>query len=319
MAAAIGTINGKGDLIVCDNTTGTWTVALGTGGDFLPTGYTWLTGFAVGPNYSLRSADFNGDGLADILAKDSTGASSKVYVELNNGNKFVNGSIWLSNWKPGIGYNLLTGDFNGDGKSDILAKEIATGNWFVSLSTGSSFAASTSWSTNILPGSGISLIAADVDGDKKCDIIAVLPSGVVYISKSLGNYFGNFTAVRQTVPPSSGVSYLAADVTGDGKADFITKDNNGDWTVCASTGSGFALPVSWGTGFALGAGYYLAAFDVTGDGKADIVASDPVTGNPGRWYIWESDGTKFFNGRVALDNFAAGTQYTRLIGDAFRM
>jgi hypothetical protein len=76
--------------------------------------------------------DFNGDGYADILWRNST--TGEVYIWLMNGSTFASsGSLGYvsSDWTiAGVG------DFNGDGKADILWRNSTTGQVYLWLMNG---------------------------------------------------------------------------------------------------------------------------------------------------------------------------------------
>ena len=85
----------------------------------------------------VATGDFNGDGKADIVWRDTTG---NVAVWLMNGTAVLQtGGLGLApvNWSI-----AETGDFNGDGKSDLLWRD-TSGNvaiWFLNGVTVSSTA-----------------------------------------------------------------------------------------------------------------------------------------------------------------------------------
>jgi hypothetical protein len=69
----------------------------------------------------------------------------------------------------------VSGDFDGDGKTDIAVFRPATGEWFIRLSTqGYVFAAGNWYFQWGLPGD--QPIASDFDGDGKTDIAVFRPS-----------------------------------------------------------------------------------------------------------------------------------------------
>jgi len=118
---------------------------------------------------SLYAADFNGDGKSDILFHQAS--TGKNFMMLMNGKRPLARGIGFvrrlaTSWSvAGIG------DFNGDGKSDILFHQASTGKNFMMLMNGKrplakgmSFVKrlATSWSV-----AGI----GDFNGDGKSDIL----------------------------------------------------------------------------------------------------------------------------------------------------
>jgi len=107
-----------------------------------------------GDSYCYAVGDFNGDGKDDIVTfiRDTkTGAGrGDVYVALSTGKGFGPGQKWhnffcITNEIPAVG------DFNGDGKDDIVTfvHETKTGGGrgdvWVALSNGSSFGSASVW------------------------------------------------------------------------------------------------------------------------------------------------------------------------------
>jgi hypothetical protein len=92
--------------------------------------------------------DFNGDGKADVATFLRGTTQPSVYVALSNGAQFgsgYGGTVWNSSFCTGDQIPDV-GDFNGDGKADIVAfSRNDTADVFVSLSSGSSFGASSKW------------------------------------------------------------------------------------------------------------------------------------------------------------------------------
>src|SRR5205085_12296896 len=115
----------KADIITFQRgTTADVWVALSTGTSFAASAVKWQEYFCAGTEIPAVG-DFNGDGKADI-ATFTRGSLGYVYVALSNGSSFGAGQLW-SNWfcanneLPGVG------DFNGDGKADIVTFLRGTG------------------------------------------------------------------------------------------------------------------------------------------------------------------------------------------------
>jgi hypothetical protein len=87
------------------------------------------------------AVDFNGDGQADILWRDST--TGDLCIWLMNGGTYSSG-VWLGN-VPVQWQIVAVTDFNNDGDLDILWRNTSTGECSIWLMNGASF------------GSGVSL------------------------------------------------------------------------------------------------------------------------------------------------------------------
>jgi hypothetical protein len=131
--------------------------------------------------------DFNGDGKADMAILNQQGA---VWVGLSSGTGFdaPGGGQWTVFEAPWGGMPL-SGDFNGDGKTD-LAVFTPENQWKVNLSSGASFDA---------PGSGTWTSAAglwgelptvgDFNGDGKTDIAILNANSEWWLGLSSGSAF----------------------------------------------------------------------------------------------------------------------------------
>ena len=156
-------------------------------------------------------------------------------------------------------------DVNGDGKADLVGRYGSTGDTRAGLSTGSTFAGSSSWGG--FP-TAYSINFADVNGDGKADIIGRNSPGDVQVGLSTGS---TFAGSHYWGPFSTAYSINFADVNGDGKADIIGRNSSGEMQVGLSTGSTFAGSNYWGP---FSTAYAIHFADVNGDGKADIIGSN---------------------------------------------
>ncbi|MBZ4377483.1 VCBS repeat-containing protein [Corallococcus sp. AS-1-6] len=134
--------DGKADLVAKERTgSGLWYVALNTGSGFTAQPGS-LASFGVpSADHDLFVADVNGDGRADLVAKEHTGTQAwKVALGTSTG--FVpQTSAWLTNWATSSSaYRLFVADMDGDGKADLVARERnSPGAWYVAPSSGSAF------------------------------------------------------------------------------------------------------------------------------------------------------------------------------------
>src|SRR5262249_29508554 len=74
-------------------------------------------------------------------------------------------STWPSAW-----INVRSGDFNGDGLTDIAGWDPATGNWQVSLSTGTGFAPPQVWGNWDKTVAWTDILVGDFNGDGQADV-----------------------------------------------------------------------------------------------------------------------------------------------------
>jgi hypothetical protein len=216
-------------------------------------------------------ADFNGDGIPD-LAVIAAADTSTVDILLGNGD----GTFTAETTNPpisGIPSHIATGDFNGDGKTDLAVTENA-GTIAILLGNGDgTFAASGSVNSGI---SGSPIAVADFNGDGKLDIAVAAGTGtsdsVIVLT---GNGDGTFNSSSPGGnPTSTSVTWIqVADFNQDGAADVVLADSSGSATVFLNDGSG-----TLGKTFLVVSGLSVANYldvgvdDLNGDGYPDVVA-----------------------------------------------
>ena len=126
--------DGKSDILLRDGSNGDCFVWEMNGLKLLGDNSSGYVGWTP-PNANWTVAgvgDFNGDGKSDILLQD--GATGDCFVWEMNGLKLLtDASYGYVGWRPPNNQwrAVGTGDYNGDGKSDILLRDGATGDCFV--------------------------------------------------------------------------------------------------------------------------------------------------------------------------------------------
>ncbi|MDX2295939.1 MULTISPECIES: FG-GAP-like repeat-containing protein [Streptomyces] len=212
--------------------------------------------------------DLNGDKTSDVLARDKAG---RLWFLPGDGTgKLVGAGGWNA-------MNALTrhGDFSGDGKEDVIAREASTGKLWLYKG-----AATGSLGTRLLIGSGgwnaMNHLTAfgDLTGDGRSDLFAVEKS-----TGKLWLYPGTSTGAlgaRKLIGAGGWNSMNAlvgfGDMTKDGKADLLARETSTGklWLYPGKTG-GLATRVLIGSGWNSMAAF-LAVGDRTGDGYADMAA-----------------------------------------------
>jgi hypothetical protein len=291
-AVAAADLNGDGqpDLVV--TTSDSVGVLLGNGdGTFRP----MVSYSLVGGGAGVAVADVNADGKPDILvatAFASPNGDGAAQVLLGNGDGTFQPAVSYDSGGP-FTYSIAVGDFNGDGKLDLVVADCSPdtgtscGLFGILLGNGDgTFKPVTTYNSG---GVGAwSLTVADVNGDKQADIVianlcadsSCTGNGVVAVF--LGNGDGTFKAPETYNSGGRTLVPVVADVNGDGKPDIVVANGNGKTGVAVLLGNGdgtFQTAVTYDVGD--NAVWSLTVRDINGDGKPDVVLSDYVVPNGG--------------------------------------
>lgn len=241
-------------------------IGVDTAGNTSAVGTQTYTVPAAGPP---SAHDYDGDGRADVLAADTAG---NLYLYPGNGSGGLDPrkiALAAPAWST-ITDTVTPGDFNKDGKPDLLAR---AGDilWFYPGDGAGSFGArtqvSTGWSTMtqlFSPG--------DFSGDGIPDFIGRRSNGELRL------YEGNGTGGQRT-PYTVGwgwdvmnAIFSTGDFNGDGKGDVLARrtDTGALWLYPGNGSGGWLqwtqIGTGWGTRTAMA-----GPRDLDGDGKNDVV------------------------------------------------
>lgn len=245
---AVGDYNGDGklDFITAGSGFNYLWLGDGTGAFLSPKSVILNTTY---PIEAFVSGDFNGDGKLDVAALDpfQTGYLSVSLGDGNGGFQWVfhQSTPYQGSFGPQLYFQppLTSGDFNGDGKADILtflSGVAETWLWTGNTSTlQSAFAPTGGSSVPLLPDA---VVTADFNGDGKLDWAGVnTQTGAVIVF--LGNGTGGFTAAPGSPYTVGGAPFaiVAGDWNGDGRQDLAV-DTGSSVVILLNSATDAAAP-----------------------------------------------------------------------------
>ena len=142
-------------------------------------GTTWASGFSPGDEIPFVG-DFDGDGLADIISfENETWGGVRIARSVPDDDRFCAHELWHKDFA--IDQEPLIGDFNGDGRQDIMSFDPDNGNIYVGLSTkfgfwSQGFDSQWLWKSDFCD-SRDTLLVGDFDGDGRDDIACLSVDG----------------------------------------------------------------------------------------------------------------------------------------------
>ena len=169
--------------------------------------------------------DFNGDGKADILWQNSS--SGEVYIWFMNGST-ITSQVGVESVAPSTDWVIKgVGDFNGDGKADILWQNSSSGEVYIWLMNGSTIASQASPET-LASSTGWAIQGVgDFDGNGTSDILwQNSTSGEVYIWLMTGTTIADQTAVETVAPSSGWVIQGVGDYDASGRAGILWRNSS---------------------------------------------------------------------------------------------
>lgn len=240
---------------------------------------------------NLYAVDVNNDGVPDLI-QDTLNGRNQFTVSIANGDGSFRAPV--TGYAFPVQYQgvipMASGDFNGDGKVDLIFELAGSNQLAVFLGKGDGTFQAPKFVSIALPTGqhfgGLPMVAADFNKDGKLDLVTganTNTAGSLYLMEGDGT--GNFGAPRVlfTPAPNDGFySVAAGDFDGDGQADLAFTETLGcNRGICGTT-----LHVMYGDGaagfrdttvYSTGGIYQFSTGDVDSNGTTDIFGVDGGT------------------------------------------
>ncbi len=270
---------------------GNWKVTNGPAPQF-------VTDWAHQPGVRLIGGDFNGNELGDVALVRQTPGWASIPVAFSNGDgtwNITNGGAgqFISDWAHQPGVKVVSGDFNGNGLTDLalvrqtpgwgsipIAFANGTGGWTITNGPAPQFI--TDWAHQ----PGVRLIAGDFNGNGLTDFALVRQTpGWGSIPIAFANGDGTWTITNGPAPQfitdwahQPGVRLIAGDFNGNGLTDLALvrqtpgwgsipiafANGNGTWTITNGPAPQFI------TDWAHQPGVKVVSGDFNGNGLTDL-------------------------------------------------
>jgi hypothetical protein len=298
--------DGRSDILLQNSADGSVFVWDVNGTSVTGAGYVGWTPGAVWQ--AKGTGDFNGDGKSDVLLRNAD--TGQNFLWLADGLNPVSAASGYAGWAPGAVWKTrATGDFNGDGRSDILVQNADTGQCFTFMMNGTTTINYGQIGTAV-GANWVARATGDFNGDGKSDILFQNENdGACYI----WNVDGITVIANGQAGWTPGVDWKVrgtGDFNGDGRSDILLQNavTGQCFTFIISGFNGTTAVNSGLIGTAVGANWVAKGTgDYNGDGKSDILFQD--TGS-GAAYVWNLDGTTVIqNGAVG---WSPGAQWEAL-------
>ena len=227
---------------------------------------------STNPSPPVPHNDFNGDGRSDVLLRNESGVVNEWLGRTSVGD-FASNIANVNNSLSNDWHIAGIGDFNGDGRSDILLRnDSGLVNEWLGGPAGD-FASNIANVNNALSNDWHIAGIGDFNGDGHSDILLRNDSGLVneWLGRAAGDFASNITNVNFGLSTDWHVAGVG-DFNGDGRSDVLLRNDNGTVNEWLGRPAGdFASNIA-NVNIALTNDWHIAGIgDFNGDGLSDIL------------------------------------------------
>jgi hypothetical protein len=315
--------DGKPDIVTYDD--GAVSIYLGNGdGSFSSTANARVVSASARPYNLPTIADFNGDGLPDVLDIDTQQSTAILDYGLAGGKLAGAAAVSYPSLDPTAAsiYTLpasnlsvfAEGDANGDGYPDIIAEDltniVADQNVvpFVTLlndGKGNFTKVIAQPAAEVAAVAGVDSHFVDLNGDGIPDLLELSATGYGYAAGKGDGTFSAYTPISLGISPACPMNYATTgDLTGKGSNDIVfAYPGDQECGSSVSTPSGYFVSLNDGKGHFTTTFYpsglqllNVALGDFNGDGKQDLAFNDNYAYNDDtNVYLATGNGDGTFN------------------------
>jgi hypothetical protein len=222
---------------------------------------------------ATRRWDFDGDGFADLLWRNTSTGANQAWRSANNNTRITMATVTGNAWQI-----FGTGDFNKDGRADLVWRNVSTGANTIWLSGSNA----TQQAVVALADLNWKIVGVgDFDGDGFSDLVwRNSANGMNRIWRSANNAAQLTPA---TVADQNWVIAGIGDFDGDGRSDFLWRNTTtGENKIWRSANNSAPIAVALVNNMAW---KVVGVADFDGDGRADILWRNSSTGGN---LVWRS-------------------------------
>ena len=249
--------------------------------------------------------DFNGDGNDDVLLRHGDGRwryyamDGRTHIAAESGMADIDADpAWVF---------AGAGDFNGDGKADVLLRH-ADGRWRYYAMDGRARIAGESGDAGLTTDAAWRVAGiGDFDGDGNDDVLLRHAGDMRWHfypmdGREILDGGGNANLTRKAEWSVAGIG----DLDGDGSDDVLLRKDNGAWYFYPMDGRRYISGRHGPARLTSKAEYALAGLgDFDGDGKDDAL----LRRDDGLWYFYPMDGREILDGR-GVSNLTRNTEWS---------
>lgn len=229
----------------------------------------------------------------DFVGRDPV--TGELFVARSSGSSFATTSYHGVFDPSKTWVDVSVADFDGDGRDDVIARDQASGEWWLAHNTGDSFVLN-KWDTWSATVTFVDVKVFDLNGDNKSDILGRNSATGAWSASFSQGTTGHTETIGNWDPSKSWVDAQFGDFNKDGRIDILGRlANTGQLFVSLNqanaqiTGNAKLINLisPWATlsdGNAAGKTAWVDVLtaDVDGDGRLDYLGRVQGTGN---WYV----------------------------------